>query len=178
MQILGRMMRRAVGMAVVTLITSCGGALSPTDGAAGSRRLLRNDTVPSLVECPTNTTVQTTATVGLLGGVLNLAGTTVTIPVGALLGPTTIVLTIPASRYMEIDVSVPGIDHFLFEKSILVTMDYSRCNRNDLLFTPLQVWHIDTETKALLEQMPSIDSKLTQTITFSTGHLSGYALAN
>ena len=41
--------------------------------------------------------------------------------------------------------------------------------------------HSDTkqgDTKELLELMPSIDNKLTRTVTFTTGHLSGYALAN
>jgi hypothetical protein len=178
MQALTRVLKQVGAAAYVILVTSCSGALSPTDGGAGSQRLANDSTLPSLVECPTNTTLQTRATIGLLGGVLNLAGTSVSIPAGALLAQTDIVLTIPASRYMEIDVSVPGVDHFLFEKAIVVTMDYSRCQRNDLLFSTLQVWHIDTSTKALLEQMPSIDNKLTQTIVFTTGHLSGYALAN
>ena len=177
MQHLGKILKQVGAGALVIVITSCGGATTPTDSSANFRGLLSDSTLPALVECPSNTTVQTHATIGILGGVLNLAGTSVSIPVGALLAPTDIVLTIPASSYMEIDISVPGVEHFLFEKTILVTMDYSRCQRN-LLQAPLQVWHIDTQTKALLEQMPSLDSKLTQTIIFSTGHLSGFALAN
>ena len=177
MRPLARVLKQVGAAAFVILVTSCSSTMTPTD-AASSKRALSDTTLPSLVECPSNTTLQTKATIGLLGGVLNLAGTTVSVPAGALLAPTEIVLTIPASRYMEIDVSVPGVEHFLFEKTVIVTMDYSRCQRNDLLFTPLQVWHIDTQTKALLEQMPSVDNKLTQTIIFSTGHLSGFALAN
>jgi hypothetical protein len=40
------------------------------------------------------------------------------------------------------------------------------------------VWYIDPATGTLLENMLGVDNKLTRTITFSTGHLSGYAVAN
>src|SRR5262249_40346376 len=110
MQNLGSVLKQLGAAAFVMIITSCGGATSPTDSSANSKGLLADSTLPSLVECPTNTTLQTHATIGTLGGVLNLAGTSVSIPVGALLAPTEIVLTIPASTYMEIDISVPGVE--------------------------------------------------------------------
>ena len=172
--------KRAIWAVVVIAGTSCGGATNPTEGGIRSQDSSSSGggTQPSLVACPTNTTVQASGTIGLLGGLLSAGGTTVEIPAGALLTPTNMVLTIPASPYMEIDVSVPGVQHFVFEKAILVTIDYSRCERSNIDRAPLQVWHIDTTTKALLEQMTSVDSKLTRTILFTTGHLSGYALAN
>jgi hypothetical protein len=40
------------------------------------------------------------------------------------------------------------------------------------------VWYIDSDTKAMLEPMGGVDNKLLKTITFTTGHLSGYAVAN
>jgi len=163
--------------ALVALIGSCSGSDSSTTGITSSQSLLSNG-APSLLECPSNTTVQASGTIGLLGGVIQAGGTLVSIPAGALLQPTNIVLTIPASNYMEIDVSVPGVEHFFFEKDVVVTLDYSRCTRSNIDKGPLQVWHIDSDTKALLEQMPSVDSKLTRTVIFTTGHLSGYALAN
>ena len=43
---------------------------------------------------------------------------------------------------------------------------------------PLTAWHIDPVTHELLEPMVSIDNKLLHTVTFTTIHLSGYALAN
>jgi hypothetical protein len=79
---------------------------------------------------------------------------------------------------MEIDVSVPGVEHFIFEKAIVVSIDYSRCHNIGLFTPPLQVWHIDTSTNELLEHMPSLDTRLTRSVLFTTGHLSGYALAN
>ena len=157
------------------LATSCGEprATGPKPSATRS-----TDSTPSLVECPTNETSTTSALVGLLGGTLQLGGTTVTIPSGALTAPTLIQLTIPASRYMEIDVSAVGFTSFVFQQPISVTIDYSRCNRTDLNEQTLNVWHIDTLSNQLLENMGGTDDKATRQITFTTGHLSGYAVAN
>src|SRR5262245_45598002 len=93
MRHLGRVLKQVGAAALVIVVTSCGGATSPTDASATFRGPLSDSTVPALVVCPTNTTLQTHATIGILGGVLNLAGTTVSIPIGALLAPTDIVLT-------------------------------------------------------------------------------------
>ena len=133
---------------------------------------------PSLVECPTNQTTTTSAVVGLLGGVIQLGGTSITIPSGALTTPTLLQVTIPASPYMEIDVTAVGFTSFLFQQPVSVTVDYSRCARADLDQQTLHVWHIDPVTKQLLEDMGGTDDKASRRITFSTGHLSGYAVAN
>jgi len=130
-----------------------------------------------LIECPSSTTQSAEGTISLLGGTIRLGGTQVIIPAGALLSATHIVLTVPASRYMEIDVSVPGVDHFVFEKAIVVAIDYSRCSAS-ATGGNLSAWHIDTESKALLERMLGIDDKINRRVIFTTGHLSGYALAN
>jgi hypothetical protein len=132
---------------------------------------------PKLVQCATSETKSTSGTFDALGGTLSLDGSKVVLPVGALLEPTTIGLTIPASPYMEIDVKANDAEHFLFEKAILITIDYSRCNRFDLLFRPLTVWQIDPQTKELIERMGGVDNKLLRRITFSTTHFSGYAIA-
>ena len=168
--------RSVVLLAAFTL--ACG---DPTSNAAvqtGPSSQLLGLGAPTLVECPSSGATTTEAVVDVLGGTLSLGGTTVTIPAGALLGPTRVVLTVPASRYMEIDVSVPGVEHFVFQQPITVTLDYGRCARGDIDTRLLSVWYIDSQSKQPLERMVSIDNKLTRTITFVTGHLSGYALAN
>jgi hypothetical protein len=100
------------------------------------------------------------------------------VPAGAVLVPTLIQVTTPASRYMEVDISVPGVEHFVFELPVTVTIDYGRCSRSDLDKAQLTAWYIDSETKALLEAMGGVDDKVARTVTFTTPHLSGYALAN
>ena len=154
---------------------SCGEPRATAPGTSTSRS---DGTSPSLVECPANETATTSAVVGLLGGVIQLGGTSITIPSGALTAPTLLQVTIPASRYMEIDVTAVGFTSFLFQQPVSVTIDYSRCARSDVDQQTLHVWHIDPVTKQLLDDMGGTDDKTSRRITFSTGHLSGYAVAN
>ena len=133
---------------------------------------------PTLITCPSSETSTTTQVVSTLGGVVALDGAEISIPAGALLAPATVTVTLPASNYMEVDVSVEGADHFVFELPVSITVSYARCSRANIDRAPLSAWYIDSQTKEMLEEMPSIDNKLTRTVTFTTGHLSGYALAN
>ncbi len=132
---------------------------------------------PSLLTCPTNESQSTSSLIGVLGGTVSLGGTTALVPAGILTGQT-LEMAIPAGNYVEVDLSVDGGQHANFDPSVVtVTLDYSRCNRTNILTRPLTVWNIDESSKALLEQMPSVDNKLTQTITFTTTHFSGFAVA-
>ena len=164
-----------VTAALVFMGVSCGEQRATAPGTSTSRS---DGTSPSLIECPSNETTTTSAIVGLLGGVIQLGGTSVTIPSGALTTPTLLQVSIPASRFMEIDVTAVGFTSCVFQQPISVTIDYSRCARSDLDQQTLHVWHIDPVTKQLLEDMGGTDDKASRRITFSTGHLSGYAVAN
>lgn len=164
-----------VTAAVVCMVVSCGEHRATAPATSTSRS---DGTSPSLVECPSNETTTTSAIVGLLGGVIQLGGTSITVPNGALTAPTLLQVTIPASRYMEIDVTAVGFTSFVFQQPVSVTIDYSRCARSDLDQQTLHVWHIDPLTKQPLDDMGGSDDKASRRITFSTGHLSGYAVAN
>jgi len=132
---------------------------------------------PALLQCPAAQTSTTSAVVTSVGGIVSLGGTSIRIPAGALLAATTISLTVPASQNMEIEVRANDLTSFLFQQSVSITIDYSRCPAAEANKAPLSVWHIDTQTKALLENMGGVDDKTSHTITFTTGHLSGYAVA-
>jgi hypothetical protein len=131
----------------------------------------------TLIGCPMAETATATGLIDALGGVLSAGGVRVIVPANAVLAPTTFTLTVPASSYLEIEVRTPDAEHFVFERSVLVAIDYGRCDL-PLFHSALTAWNIDPDTKALLEQMPSVDSKLTHTIFFSTSHFSGYAVAD
>ena len=155
-------------------------------GALGALGAVSCDTPPTpppdpdtarLVVCPTSETRTTHALIGPLGGTLSLGATTVGIPSGALSVPTLITLTIPASQYMEIDVRANDLTSFIFNKAVGVRIDYSRCTDPALARARLNVWHIDAATKELLEFMGGVDDKAAHTVTFTTGHLSAYAIA-
>lgn len=166
-----------VGIALA-LALGCVDAGAPTATHAPLAQASVDASTASLLACPSDRTVSTSGVLGLLGGVLSVGGVTVNVPVGALLANTTINVTVPASPYMEVDVSVPGVEHFLFQQPITVTVDYGRCDPAATAGTSLNVWYIDSGTKQPLELMPTLDNKLLHTVTFTTPHLSGYALAN
>jgi hypothetical protein len=131
----------------------------------------------ALIACPAPATVSSTGLIGPLGGVLGVGGIRVVVPANAVLAPTSFTVTVPESEYLEIDVKAGDADHFVFERPVLVAIDYGRCGL-PRFHSALTVWNIDSDTKALLEEMPSVDSQLTHSIIFSTVHFSGYAVAD
>jgi hypothetical protein len=131
----------------------------------------------TLIACPASTTVTSSQLIGPLGGVLAAGGIRVVVPVNAVLAPTAFTLTVPASNYLEIDVKAGGAEHFLFERPVLVAIDYGRCGL-PRFHSALTAWQIDPASKALLEPMPTLDTGLTNTVIFTTIHFSGYAVAD
>jgi len=175
---------RLVIAASAAALVACGEPMSSTSPAAPGANTAtgasdhRSTKANNLLECPVDTSAVTSALLGVHGGTISLGGSSVTIPAGALLGDQVVELTIPAGHYMEVDLSVNGGQSIVFQLPVVATIDYSRCGRSEATLKPLSVWHIDEHTKALLENMGGIDDKLLQQITFTTGHFSGYAVAN
>ena len=172
-------------LALALLVSNLGAGIACTGDHSASTGMTglsaTKDAFPSvnrgtLIKCSTNTAQTVTRLVGPFGGALALGATTVVIPANAVLAPTVFTLTVPATKYAEIDVKAAGMAHFFFQAPVVLTIDYSRCDGID--GQALTVWNIDPATKALLERMPSIDNKLTRTITFTTTHFSGYAVAD
>jgi hypothetical protein len=130
-----------------------------------------------LVVCPTTQTLQTQSLVGTGGGLVSLAGTVVAIPNAALSLPTLITLTIPASQYMVVDIKANDLASFLFNREIAVQIDYSRCTDPALATRPVSVWFLDPQTGKPDQFMGGVDDKAKRTVTFTTNHLSAYAIA-
>jgi hypothetical protein len=168
-------MNREYGIKSFTLVLACGALAALT--ACGDRSILGIRSFPELVECPTSVIRTSTTTVDVLGGTVSIDGSSVAIPPGAVSQPTVILLTIPTSNFMEIEVRANGLETFTFQRDVSITIGYSRCTNPDIDRTPLQAWRINTSTKSLLENMRGTDNKQARTVTFSTGHLSGYAIA-
>lgn len=169
---------RSVGLAaaiLVALTTACGDAgtdpFEPQDPQLASSG-------STLIECPINTTRSTSATIDGLGGTVSLDGHSITLPAGAVLLPTEITLTVPASNYVEIEITANDQESFDFEEPVSITISYERCTRSNILASELTAWQIDPVTKALLEHMGGTDDKTARTVTFPSGHLSGFAIAN
>ena len=176
-----RRMRFHILLATTLIVGGVASCTSDTVTApqAGARSsLLGFSNSPSLITCPAPDSQSATGIIGPLGGVLSVGNTSVLIPANAVLDPTTFTLTVPSSKYVEIEVTANGGEHYLFAQPVTVTIDYGRCGRSNIDLTPLSAWNIDPVTKALLEQEPSVDDKLARTVTFTTIHFSGYAVAD
>src|SRR5262245_59748202 len=121
----------------------------------------------TLLVCPSNQEQSTVSVIGVLGWIVSLGNTKINIPAGALLEPTLIQVKVPASQYMEVDVTANGLLSFLFNRPVSVTIDYSRCPASATDGATLTVWHIDSSTKELLENMGGTNNEAARTITFS-----------
>lgn len=172
------MVRRFLTLAFVAALTACSEPTAP-DPSSAARALLLDDDRSKLIQCPTDISQSASALLGVLGGEVAVGGHRIIVPPDALplLGLSLVTLTVPASRYVEIEVSVNGLAHFEFAQPLTVVVDYSRCSRSDIDRDPLSVWYIDSVTKELLDDMGGVDDKLARTVTFTTDHFSGYAVA-
>lgn len=169
-----RVFRSGVAIALLLGVAACGESGGEDAVAFEPSQSLSQQ----LVECPSSTTYETSGSVLPLGGTVSLRGHSVALPLGAVLAPVEIGITEPASRFMMIDLSANGQDHFQFLAPITVTISYARCSRANIEKGALSVWLVDPATGALLQNMGGVDDKLTRTITFQTDHFSGYAIAN
>ena len=148
----------------------------PGVGPPGAATVTASD--PQLLVCPTADTHIARATIGPEGGWLGVRGASITIPPGAVPSPTAFELIVPASPYMEIEINAVGADSYTFAQPATVTINYARCP--DDAAPPgalLKGVYIDLVTNQVLAVMGGQDDKSNHKITFSTGHLSGYAVA-
>ena len=165
---------RAVAAALFALATACSDSSGP--GTDLGETALRSG--PSLVECPISTSTSNSGLITpLLGGLVAVGNTSIAVPAGGVLDPVEIRVQVPASRYVEVEITAGDAEHFLFSQTAIISIDYSRCERDDIRLRRLTAWHIDPVTKALLEPMGGVDDKLLRRVTFLTDHLSGYAIA-
>lgn len=167
--------RLGLGLLIGVGVAACG---ERQDGDSALEPDYASSVGATLVECPSGDSFETTGDILGTGGTVALRGHSVLVPSGALLGLTQIGLAEPASKYVLIDLSANGQDHFQFLAPVTVTVSYARCSRSDILRAPLSVWLVDPATGELLQNMGGIDNKLTRTLTFQTDHFSGYAIAN
>ena len=133
---------------------------------------------PKLLVCPSNETFSASSLIDpLLGGVVSVAGSSISVPAGALSLPSVVALTVPAANTVEVDASVVGVEHAVFAEPVSVTIDYSRCGQSSIDNRALSVWYLDPVTGAPIENMHGVDDRANRKITFTTDHFSGYAIA-
>jgi hypothetical protein len=131
-----------------------------------------------LLVCPTTDGASTIGLLGPFGGVLSLGGNALELPFDAVPNPTQFQIVVPPSQYMEVDVHAVGLTTFLFQQPATITIDYSRCSPDAIpAGAQLHAVYIDSDTKAILQDMGGTIDSAAHRITFTTGHLSGYGVA-
>ena len=118
-----------------------------------------------------------TGVVGPTGGILGSGVHSINIPPGAVPSPTAFMVSVPASGIAEVEVTAVGIGHFLFNRPVTITIGFEGCSGAEDSAS-LAVWYVAPVTKQKLERMGGVVDPVARTITFTTGHLSGYAIAN
>ena len=154
------------------------GACADAPSAPSAVSPLLGNGGPNFLECPVNTAQASIDVVGPLGGLLSLGRNAVSIPSGAVPVPTAFALTVPASRFMKVDVTAVGLEHYLFGAPVTVTIDYSRCPEGRTAGRALSVWYVAPILNTPLQNMGGTNDPVARTITFTTDHFSGYAIAN
>lgn len=134
-------------------------------------------TGPVLIECPVSETTFTTGSIGAKGGSVRLHNHELRVPALAVTTPKEFRVEAAASNYMELGVHAAGHASFQFKRTASITIDYSRCTRDNIDHYQLSVWQIDPVTKELIEFMGGVDDKDARTITFETNHLSTFSIA-
>jgi len=167
--------------AIVVFLTSCmdGNPFATQEVFSPSERL--GSVRPggaALLACPTRETLSTSSAIGPRGGVLELDGHSMTVPMGAVLGMTTFTMVAPASPYLEIQVTAEGHAGYLFAQPVTLSISYARCRRADLEAKGLRIFHIDSQSREVLADHGGGDSKLLRRVAAVTGHLSGYSVGS
>lgn len=174
---------RLLALPAVLLVAACAvdaPSAPATVSAAGTLPLAAKSSpavTGTLLACPTDVGVEGSATIGRDGGTLTVDGYSLVVPAGAVPRETEFRISAPASQVLEVEISADKRKDYKFKAPVTVTLSYARCADSALPADALTAWWIDAATKSKLGEMPATDDRAARTITFSTDHLSGYAIA-
>src|SRR6185369_10657108 len=98
--------------------------------------------------CPSTVTRQGSAVIDHKGGILEVDGNALVVPPKAVKKKTRFTMTVPASPYVEIDVSAEGVAHYTFQRPVAISVSYARCAESQLPATSMNAWWIDPATRS------------------------------
>lgn len=129
------------------------------------------------VACPTTESYRTEGILGPEGGSLHAAGHRLTVPAGVLAEPIHFTLHAPTGRYVKVNLTAGGAEHYEFAAPVIVTISYDRCRRQHRSASPASVWYIDEISSRPVERMGGKDDRKRRAVTFRTTHFSTYLVA-
>ncbi len=164
---------------LLTFFVGCGDTAEPTQSVRPSVSVLRvPDRGAGLAECGNPASRPASAMIGPEGGLLSAGSTVAFVPPEAVRTPTRFTIQSLAGPSLRVRISAQGHERFEFARPIAVMIGYAHCTRQEFLRGHLSVWHVDDDTGALLERMPTAHDRRSSTVGFLTTHLSTYAVAN
>jgi hypothetical protein len=126
--------------------------------------------------CPTDEAASAATVIGPDGGTLAAGGVRVDFPAGAVADSQEFSLRVIPGSYVDVELDAAGYEHYTFARPVAVSIDLRRCG---VLPLPLglRAFYMDSETKALLEDMGGELDLVGRTLRFTTPHFSGYTIA-
>jgi len=177
-----------VAAALISLAAlGCADLSTQPESRTGAARQLEvaevsaTESTVQLLACPTHDVQSARDVIGPDGGGIAVRGISIAIPAGAVPEPTEFEVTIPESPFLEVEIHAVGHDSYQFQQPATITIKYSSCSDNSdnsvAERATLVGAYIDTETNQVLEVMGGVDDKADRKVSFTTSHLSGYAVA-
>lgn len=163
---------------LLTFLAGCGDT-EPTRSVQPSVSARYTEESPrGLAACSNPASRPVSRRIGPDGGVLSAGSTVVFIPPEAVRTPTRFTIQSLAGGALRVRITAKGHERFGFARPIAVMIGYAHCSRQEFLRGHVAVWHVDDETAALLERMPTVNDRRNSTVGFLTTHLSTYAVAH
>lgn len=164
-------------LVALSLLASCAEAPVGVPPVPGTR--LDVESSARFLGCPSDSAaVSTVGTIGVGGGALRVGPLRLEVPANAVLAPTTFELVVPPSPYLEVQLHAVGVEHFVFERPVLVTLDLGRCGTTTGPGgAPLQAVYVAPVTREVLEVMGGRVDAEARKLRFETGHFSSYVVA-
>lgn len=132
---------------------------------------------PHLLVCPVGTSYSDRRTIGPKGGSVGARGSRIYIPAGAVAQETDFELVVPAGQYMAVEIHAVGRESFTFAEPATIVINYARCPNDAVPTGGLAGAWINSATGQVLQVMGGRADRQGNKLSFSTGHLSGYAVA-
>ena len=171
--------RRGAAVCLTLAIAACSAdsPLTAPESSSQASVAAPESADPVPLYCPHSESLSAAKRIGPKGGTLNLAGTKLVVPRGAVPVETEFVMTIPAGDWLELDIDAGGAEHYSFARPVTITVNYSRCATRAAETEALSAWYVDEASGALVQDMGAVDIKAGKKLSFETDHLSKYAIA-
>jgi hypothetical protein len=172
----------ALLLVLSVFVASCSD-LAPTAPESRTVQLAPNDSAQllgtlwsglrgTLLTCSPMPAATATATIGQLGGVINVGPHRLVVPPGALSGPVTITATAPSSTTNRVEFQPHGLQ---FARPAALTMSYANCGTLARLL-PKRIAYVDGQLN-ILEFLLSVDVLWQLKVSARLDHFSEYAVA-